>query len=237
SNFSFNWNEPEIIRVEDQLHIPLFNDAPKELGLKNHEAEILHRFCSDSSYVYLFLRAFPEKAFPINFNNIIKSLAAFCLSIKSYNSDNDKGILTINAQKGKTLFYSEKYNCNNCHSGPNFNQFIGAKRPEDNFQKFGFSETGNKFRIPSLRNLSFTSPYLHDGSAESLLDVLNDYENANRYRNFGQRDVQDSSILTIQTKLDNQMSMEDKMNIIAFLLSLNDTTFVNNPQYKNPFNY
>lgn len=260
SNLSFNWNEPQINKIEDQIVIPLFNDTPHELGLKNHEKEIVQRLVADSLYLELFKAAFPSENNPINFKNIISSLGSFCLSIKSYNSDYDRDILSPSAKRGKELFNSKKYNCINCHSGPNFNQTIGAVKAEENFHNYGiyyldankrYTDSDNglnektslpkdigKFRVPTLRNLRFTAPYFHNGSTANLLEVLNIYEKANRYSNFDTGIISDSTSNSISAKYtESWMPMKDKQDLISFLMSLNDTSLVSDIRYQNPFKY
>lgn len=260
SNLSFNWNEPQIKKIEEQIIIPLFNETPHELGLKNHEQEIVQRLSADSLYQELFNLAFPADNNQINFKNIIKSLGSFCLSIKSYNSDYDRDNLSTSAKRGKELFNSKKYNCIKCHAGPNFNQTIGAAKPEENFHNYGIyyldlnkkytdSDKGlnektnkatdiGKFRVPTLRNLRYTAPYFHNGSSANLLDVLNIYEKAIRYSNFDTGIISDSTNKSIVQKYNESwMPMVDKKDLISFLMSLNDTSLVSDIRYQNPFKY
>ncbi|MEO5592181.1 MAG: hypothetical protein ABIR15_10815, partial [Chitinophagaceae bacterium] len=93
-----------------------------------------------------------------------------------------------------------------------------------------------KYLVPALRNLAFTAPYLHDGTAASLEDVINIYESGGR------------NILTPLNKGDGRknpyksplisgfvINGQEKKDLIDFLLSLSDTSVCNNKMYSNPF--
>ncbi|MEZ4987175.1 MAG: hypothetical protein R2795_19395 [Saprospiraceae bacterium] len=126
--------------------------------------------------------------------------------------------------------------CTHCHSEYNFtdNQFhnngIDFVAALDDFTDKGRGGvTGviydnGKFRTPSLRNIALTAPYMHDGRFQTLEQVLDHYAS-------GGHGVENENVNIIPFDL----SPEEKQAIIAFLHTLTDTTFVNNPAFSNPF--
>ena len=97
-------------------------------------------------------------------------------------------------------------------------------------------EDMGRFRTPSLRNLGFTAPYFHDGSAETLSEVIDIYMRGGRnvtYGNFqGDGKLNPYKSKEIKTF---SLSKTEKADLIDFLLCLNDSTLVSNPKYSNPF--
>ena len=85
-----------------------------------------------------------------------------------------------------------------------------------------------KFKTPSLRNLAFTAPYMHDGRFETIEEVINHYSEG----------LQNSTTIDpLMKKVDQggvQLSLQEKADLKAFLLSLSDTDFINNPNFSNP---
>ena len=101
----------------------------------------------------------------------------------------------------------------------------------NNFMDWGLGEVTNdvfdngKFRIPSLRNIMLSQPYMHDGRFETMDEVLEHYKT-------GGFSAANSNPLQQPFPL----SEDEKDKIIIFLETLNDTTFLNNPAYSDPFN-
>jgi cytochrome c peroxidase len=87
-----------------------------------------------------------------------------------------------------------------------------------------------KFKVPSLRNLSATGPYMHDGRFNSLEEVIEHYSTG----------IQQSETLDPLIEFSSQGGVQldelEKQWLKKFLLSLNDTTYINNPKFKDPFN-
>ena len=93
-----------------------------------------------------------------------------------------------------------------------------------------------KFRVPTLRNLSFTAPYFHDGSAETLDEALQVFEAGGRVitkginAGDGRKNIYKDKNITGYT-----LTNTERMDLINFLLSLDDSTILVNPQFNNPF--
>jgi cytochrome c peroxidase len=81
-----------------------------------------------------------------------------------------------------------------------------------------------KFKVPSLRNIEYSYPYMHDGRFKKLSEVLNHYTNG----------IQPSKTLATQLKHGIQLSSNEKVDIITFLLTLSDKEFVFNPKFQYP---
>jgi cytochrome c peroxidase len=81
-----------------------------------------------------------------------------------------------------------------------------------------------KFKVPTLRNIEFSYPYMHDGRFKKLSEVLNHYS----------RDIQPSETLAEELSQPISLTSNEKVDIIAFLLTLTDKSFLFNPQYYYP---
>lgn len=266
-NHSLTWNDPNLTSIEQQIIIPLFGSNPVEMGLsEQNKNSVLARFQVSPNYIGLFNKAFPNENQPVSFNNIVKSMAVFIRTLNSYNSafdrfqQGEKNALSSSAQRGMTLFLSERLACTQCHSGINFNQpsdAVVSTGNNNNFQNIGLFNVDNqggyplsnqglieftqikddmgKFRIPSLRNVEFSAPYMHDGSVATLEDVMDVYSAGGRFVATGDNagDGRTNPFKNIAIKgfaLDEQ----GKKDVINFLKSLSDKEFINKTVFSNP---
>ena len=92
------------------------------------------------------------------------------------------------------------------------------------FSITGLKEDSLKFKVPTLRNIEFTSPYMHDGRFQTLNQVLNHYI----------KGIMPSSTLSGILKNGINLSPNEKADVVAFLLTLSDKEFVFNPQFSYP---
>ncbi len=92
-----------------------------------------------------------------------------------------------------------------------------------------------KFKVPTLRNVALTAPYFHDGSAATLDDVLNNYAHGGRLIASGPN-AGDGSMSVHRDPLVKGFTMTDqeRADMTAFLQSLTDTSYVNDPRFANP---
>ncbi len=169
--------------------------------------------------------------------------------------------LTASETRGMQLFFGERAECHHCHAGLNFadNQaYVGGPReplkfhntglynvggtgafPEPNtgvFEITGRARDMGRFRAPTLRNIAVTAPYMHDGSLATLRDVVEFYaaggRNVTEGPNAGDgRANPFKSSLTVGIDLTEQ----EKADMVAFLHTLTDRTFVTNPRFSDPF--
>jgi cytochrome c peroxidase len=181
-NPSLGWNDPAVRTLEQQMKGPLFNEHPRELGLKGHEAEVEHRLGSDPAMVAGFATAFPGEERPVTLDNVIRAIAAFERTLISAGSPFDRyvfggehGALTEEQKRGMELF-SGRAGCAACHGGINFAGPWVDREASRTEPAFADSGTGVTVRVPTLRNAARTGPYMHDGRFTSLDDVLAHYE-------------------------------------------------------------
>lgn len=242
---------------EQQIINPLYNEHPVEMGMKGNEELILQRFAKDSLYREKFIAAFPLDKDPFTIQNLqwaissfVKSILSFQSAYDRYNTKKDTSMLTVSQRNGMQLFFSDSLQCNSCHGGitfstPSFQDDkadtifyfnTGIYTPTDALNNdeglatlTGKKEDRGKFRVPTLRNLAFTAPYLHDGSAATLEDVVSLYENAGQHTNETKNDQKHPPVKRFR------LNSQEKKELIAFLLSLSDSTLCRNPDYANPF--
>ncbi len=250
-----DWANPAITTIYQQNDRPLFNEHPVELGVKHHETIILRRFQNNRLYTPLFANAYQNDS-TITFIRIRESLAAFVASIESHQSAYDRYIkgdstqLSAAAKHGLQLFLSPSLNCASCHSPPLFT-LNDRRRPiilDSIYVNIGLHGYNNqqarnedqqgvflhtrqpkdigKFKIPSLRNVAITAPYMHDGSLATLTDVIDLYQKGGN-----EHPLKDKRIKGFT------LSANEKKDLIAFLHSLTDSSLFRNYSFTNPHPY
>jgi cytochrome c peroxidase len=197
---------------------------------------IVQMLNSDAKYRKMFERAFPNK--PIDTEHLLKALGQFMVTMVSSNSKFDKfkrnesgGTLTTEEFEGYELFNQK---CASCHATDLFtdNSFRNnGLQPNPAINDKGRynvtnSETDKyKFKVPSLRNIAKTKPYMHDGRLFTLEAVLDHYDNQ----------VVDmptlDPLLRQGTATGIPLTEQEKSKIIAFLKTLTDEDFLNNPKF------
>ena len=224
----YHW-DGGVNHIELQALSPM--TAPNEMG-ENIDS-VLAKLRKDTTYREMFKAAFGTSL--INSQKMLKALAQFTGSLISCNSKYDKvmrGEEKFNAaeQHGYELF---KERCNTCHKEPLFTDYSFRNNglPLNDFLKdYGRMKiTGNasdslKFRVPSLRNVSVTFPYMHDGSLYSLYKVIDHYS----------KGIQQSVTLDSSLRKGISFTEEEKTDIVYFLHALNDTTFEKNKRFSQP---
>ncbi len=190
---------------------------------------VVKRLKNNKAYQALFEKAFGQKN-AISIENLGKAIASYERTLIANNSRFDKFMrgdntaLSQNEIEGMLAFL--KSGCSQCHNGPMFSDFkthsIGI---EDN-EKLRFIDDGfkkrNEFRTPSLRNLRFTFPYMHNGTVKTIENVLEFYEDlgGGKIRN-PRINANQIDPLIINLKVE----FKDISLIIEFLNTLNDTNF------------
>ncbi len=219
-----------INHIEVQPLAPL--TAPNEMAesLEN----VLKKITADTTYKKLFKAAFGDAG--ITSQRMLKALAQFTGSIQSYNTRYDKvkrgeASFTISEQYGYNVF---KANCNACHTEPLFtdNSFKNnglTLHPTlldmGRMKITGKSEDSLKFKVPSLRNITLTAPYMHDGRLYTLSQVVEHY--SNKINN---------NQPTIDSLLKNKISIsnQEKVDLISFLYTLTDQEMLHDKRYGAP---
>jgi cytochrome c peroxidase len=219
------WADPAMHSLEEQLYVPLTNKDPVELGMDGRFDELVSRIQSDETYRALFADAFPDQA--ISMKTIACALASFERTLISGNSPYDRFVawgendaLSPAARRGMRIFFSEAAGCSTCHAGQNFDSAAFTRngtyvrtRDRGLEMKSGHRADEGKYRVPTLRNVAVTAPYMHDGRLASLGDVIDHYQ---KFRHFTLND-------------------EEKRDLIAFLESLTDRTFLTDARLGDPW--
>lgn len=194
---------------------------------------ILDKLQHDSLYPKLFYAAFKDSV--ITTTQLTKALSQFVALMISSDAKYDKVIsgkenFSDNEMNGLKLFRSH---CANCHQEPLFtdNSFRNnALNPDSTLKDKGYgtisgiAEENYKFKVPSLRNVEMTYPYMHDGRFKNLNQVMNHYSSGKYYT-----DNYDKSI-----ELNKNLSDKDKADIISFLKTLTDKTFLYDRRFADP---
>jgi cytochrome c peroxidase len=181
-NASLGWHDTGITTLERQMRGPLFNDHPPELGLAGREREVEAALLADDRTRVAFAAAFPGDGAP-TMENAIRAIAAYERTLVSgaspfdrYVFSGDHAALTAEQKRGLDVFFSERAGCARCHGGINFaGDWVDRGHPVAR-AVFADTGTGEAVRVPTLRNLPATAPYMHDGRFATLDQVLDHYE-------------------------------------------------------------
>lgn len=215
-----------INHIEVQPLAPI--TAPNEMA--EQVDNVLRKLKKDTAYVRMFKAAFKDGA--INSQHLLKALAQYTGSIVSCNSKYDKvkrgeATFTASEQLGYDLF---KANCESCHKEPLFtdNSFRNNGLPINTYlNDYGRMRiTGNsndslKFKVPTLRNVTLTAPYMHDGRFIVLGQAIEHYRTA----------IVASPTLDSLLRKPISMTNNQKSNLILFLSTLTDTDLTTNPRW------
>jgi cytochrome c peroxidase len=253
-NAAFTWGSDQVRSLEAQMRQPLFNEHPVEMGLKSDRPVALEALSADPTYRTQFAAAFDGPA-PISMDHIIMAIAAFERTLISgrsafdrYVFDDDRTALSEPAKRGMALFYSARAGCSQCHSGLNFSGALvyeGHEQEKALFANNGLYDVDGrgsypkgdrglievthrrgdmgKFRVPTLRNIALTAPYMHDGSLPTLEAVVDHYVRGGR-----RSPHEDPRIHPLA------LSADERSDLLAFLGSLTDREFVENPRVSAP---
>lgn len=219
-----------INNIEVQPLAPLTNKIEMAETLEN----VLKKLSSDSLYKQMFAAAFGDAE--VNSQRMLKAISQFMGSIQSYNSKYDKvkrgeASFTVAEENGYNTF---KAKCNSCHPEPLFtdNSFRNnGLAPDAYLQDKGRLRITNnpadslKFKVPSLRNVEFTFPYMHDGRKFTLSQVIEHYR---------------TGIVTDQPTLDpllkNRLTItnQEKTDLLEFLRALTDNVLLKDTRFAQP---
>ncbi|WP_410676093.1 cytochrome-c peroxidase [Chryseobacterium sp. LC2016-29] len=196
--------------------------------------EAIAKLSKDEVYKKLFKQAYGDEN--ITGERVLKALSQFMATLISADSKYDrfkqgKENFNFEESQGMVLFQQK---CASCHSGELFTD--ESFRNTGMYYNTQFKDAGRhrvtldqndwmKFRVPSLRNVEYTSPYMHDGRFYTLEAVLNFYSD----------NIEDNPNLDPQLKQNDHigiaMNAQEKQFIIAFLKTLSDKSFISNPKF------
>lgn len=223
----FTW-DGAAVHLDLQPIIPITS----ELEMNETFVNVIQKLETHPEYPRMFREAFENGE--INSENILKALSQFMIMMVTSNSKYDKFrrnegnvTLTENETQGMELF-SQK--CASCHTGELFtdqsyrNNGLAIDLDYNDLGRArvtGLTEDEYKFKVPNLRNIEVTFPYMHDGRFSSLEDVLEHYRTGiTEYENL------DNSLRQTDGTLGIPMTDEEKARIITFLKTLTDIDFI-----------
>ena len=256
--------------LEEQVLMPVKNHV--EMGLENmNNLEIKLRKLD--YYAPLFENAFGTSE--ITRERIAMALSQFLRSMVSYRSKYDAGMamnfenFSALERMGKDLFFSWDMPCQSCHSGNNLNGWgtsaanIGL---DDNYADNGMGDLLSNqdaaydglFKVPSLRNVAVTAPYMHDGRFNTLEEVIEHYNTGvKKHRNLDYRLTEGGGVIFFEgdgggppnpfdpiqgggefgsgepRKLN--LTELQKRSLVAFMQTLTDYELMRDPKFSNPF--
>jgi cytochrome c peroxidase len=232
-NLSFGWDKPRVRRLETQMLEPLFNEHPVELGLTGRETALCAELAADPAYAQAFARAFPSatgNGSSVTIANLVKAIAAFERTLISGRSPFDRYVfegehtaLSAEAKRGMALFFSARVGCAGCHSGFNFSGNWRDAQGETGRAAFASNGTSAQpLRVPTLRNVALTAPYMHDGRFATLAAVLE------HYSSLGARVEQRRGRgIPYDARLPRApLTASERAELVAFLESLTDADFI-----------
>lgn len=222
----FNMNDQSLFMFEgviETLEMQALSPIHDENEMGSSIEEILGKLKEDKVYKKQVHKAYGRD---LDAKAITQSLAAFQRTLVStssrydfYLKDRKKHPLSTEELAGVNLF-TQKFNCISCHSKPHFTngkpESNGIHLTKDDWGRYratGKEEDKGKFKVPSLRNIAVTHPYMHDGRFATLEDVLQFY--AGKKENHGAEIVQKYTI-----------TAKEQQQIIAFLNTLTDTSLM-----------
>ncbi len=206
--------------LESQARLPL--TLPNEMAAAPDQ--LVADLQTIPAYVELFDAAFGGGADAVTFDNVTRALAAFQRTLISRTSPFDRYVagdnsaLTAAQQRGMALFFSDATHCAECHQPPTFasETFRVVGVASDDLGRAGVNDKGLKgaFKVPTLRNIVLTAPYMHNGSAGSLEEVVQFYaDGAGRSRGAAGVDPLLKGF---------ELNADQKADLVAFLEALTD---------------
>lgn len=207
--------------LEDQAKGPLL--AEPEMAMLSHDV-VVERLSAIPGYVREFATVFKGKE-SLNIDNVARAIAAFERTLVTPGSpydrlaDGDLSALTVQQRRGLELF--DSVGCTECHSGPAFNGWQPGGTPEflefprftesklikrfdlaadeGRFEATGDDADKHHFKVPTLRNVTLTAPYFHNGTVRKLDDAVR---------------------VMAETQLDTRLTNAEVADIVAFLTAL-----------------
>jgi cytochrome c peroxidase len=233
--FNMNWHtsffwDGGVNHLEIQPLNPITNPVEMDASL----TDVLARISADPAYRAQFKAVFGDET--VSTQRLFRALAQFMGALVSSNSKYDKymrgesgGALNGAERNGMLVF---RTHCASCHKEPLFSDFsfrnnglpVGAAR--DSGRAIITLDPADlyKFKVPSLRNLRFTAPYMHDGSIKTLAGVLDHYASG----------IVSSPTLDPALQGGIQLTPQERSDLLSFLNTLNDEEFVKDPRFQEP---
>ena len=243
----FFW-DGRVATLEHQILEPV----PNPIEMHQSWKEALDKLEDDITYRQLFFKAFGTPG--LDSLRASKAIAQFLRTLISGNSKFDvmyrySNNMNLNVQQqvllqsvtpeewaGYDLFKSlNGADCFHCHNGP----LMQVQKYSNNGLDFvpndkgralvtGLSSDNGKFKVPTLRNIALTGPYMHDGRFTSLEEVINHYSSGVK------QSATIDPLIEFAFQGGVQLTSEEKSYLLAFLNTLTDYTFLSNPDFQDP---
>ena len=229
-NTSFMW-DGGVNHIELQALAPISSENEMGSSLK----EVVTKLNASEKYKTLFYNSYKDSL--VTGQKTLLALTQFVVMLNSYNSKYDKyirnekgGEFTMQEKNGLAIF---KNNCASCHTEPLFTnkEFHNNGLTLDPYLKdFGRmlitnkSEDSLKFKVPTLRNIQFTPPYMHDGRFETLKAVITHYNSG----------ITHSITLAEDLKNNLELTHKEEVDLLVFLRTLTDKEFLFNNRFSYP---
>ncbi len=218
--------EGAVPSLEMQVLVPI-----QESNEFNHNiVDLADEFANIPEYVEMSREAYNRDPDPFV---ITSAIATFERTLISGNAAFDQyqngniSALSQSQKRGMDLFFSNRTNCSTCHGGFNFTDYSFENNGLYlNYQDIGRERLTNnpidraRFKTPSLRNAALTPPYMHDGSLNTLAEVVAHYNSG------GKAHINKSPLIKPLT-----LTPQEQQDLVAFLESLTDDSFILNPAY------
>lgn len=232
----FFW-DGRALTLEEQVLIPV--EDPIEM----HEewSHFINEIRDDEKYKTMFFESFGVVEF--DSTHAAKALAQFLRTLVSSNSKYDlilqgKEVFTIEEQAGFDSFNAlSGGDCFHCHGGALTTDFSYKNNgldtnPQDTGRGLVSGDPNDyfKFKVPPLRNIEFSGPYMHDGRFSTLDEVINFYSVGLQHTS-----PNISPLMEFSAQGGVQLNPQERAELKAFLLTLSDPDFINNPDFQNPW--
>lgn len=241
----FFWDE-RADTLEDQVLMPIQNSVEMGMTLQ----ALTNRLQAEPFYTNLFTQVFGSSQ--VTSERISKALAQFVRSVVSTRSKYDIGVtnnfanFTAEENLGRQIFNGQvgNANCAACHGSDNF---VPGNAINNNGLEFPFVDKGlggitgvsadeGKFKVPSLRNIELTAPYMHDGRFATLEEVVEFYnsgvvDNPNLSPPMRNPANQGGGVKRLN------LTTAQKAALVAFMKTLTDTGLATDEKLSDPFNY
>ena len=215
------------------LELQAINPITSPIEMNETLAHVVYKLRKSKKYRALFKKAYNDTL--INSERILKALTQFTGLMISCNSRYDrymagKDTFSMQEKNGRELFRDK---CASCHTEPLFtdNSYRNNGLPPDTSLNdtgrgkiSGIQKDDYTFKVPSLRNIEMTFPYMHDGRFRKLKEVMAHYSDAANHAAHADHALGKSA----------NMTDKERKDIIAFLLTLTDKEFLNDKRFADP---
>ncbi|MDF1672936.1 MAG: cytochrome c peroxidase [Vicingaceae bacterium] len=209
------------------LEMQVLAPVQEHVELDNNVLVIVEKMKNNPEYVNLSKRAYDREPDPYVFTHAISAYERTLIKADSKYDDYHRGnkeALSKSEKRGLDLFMSKKTNCSECHSGIHFSDF---SIKNNGLYQLNYADSGRMrvslneadrdlFKVPSLRNVAITRPYMHDGSIPTLEAVVEHYNKG------GKNHKQKSELIQPLA-----LTVVEKQDLVNFLKSLTDKEYNN----------